>query len=132
VSSLLDDPELARRWAARPRVIIRTFSVDLMVRATENLYADLLAEAARRRRRQHGCVAPISSIAWRLRDRDDVVTDCRRLAVSSRNGEASYARSRRTPSFATSGPHVVGRPSAPAAAACGRRSRPRRIAASRR
>jgi glycosyltransferase involved in cell wall biosynthesis len=49
VSRLLDDRELARRLgrAARTRIAER-FSVDRMVRATEDLYADLLARKQRR------------------------------------------------------------------------------------
>jgi glycosyltransferase involved in cell wall biosynthesis len=49
VSYLLDHPDLGRRLGHAARaLIIQRFSVDLMVRSTENLYADLLARKQQR------------------------------------------------------------------------------------
>ena len=58
VSTLLDDRELAVRlgYAARAQ-ICKHFSVDQMVRATENLYADLLARKQPRRSMEAACSA---------------------------------------------------------------------------
>jgi glycosyltransferase involved in cell wall biosynthesis len=57
VSRLLDNPELARRLGRNARAVINErFSVELMVRSTEKLYADLLARKQPRRPMAAACV----------------------------------------------------------------------------
>ena len=56
VSTLLDNRELAARLGGAARVqISKRFSVDRMVRATEDLYADLLARKQPRRSMEPAC-----------------------------------------------------------------------------
>jgi len=57
VSRLLDNPELARRLGRNARAVIHErFSVDLMVRSTEKLYAELLEKKQQRRSPAAACV----------------------------------------------------------------------------